>query len=165
MIPQNRSSKKKQRVLIARPCSLNLLSGNVSSPSFSRVPLVTNTTRLPLVTGGVPFSLSRGAVPGWKQMRGNSANGRMLGDFSEEGEGAVPGADRARQVKGCPWCGGNDVRTETKSGKRALWACLNCHRRWWASLDDPAKLTRARPRLGQKIFKRGVWHMFGGFGP
>ena len=165
MIPQNRSPKKKQRVLPPRACSVNTLSGNVvSSPGFTRIPITANTTIPPRIIARLPFSLSGGEMLGFKEMRGISANAGMQEDFSE-GEGTVPGPAKARQAKGCPWCGGNDIRTEMKSGKRALWGCLNCRRRWWASLDDPAKVVRARPRLGQKIFKRGVWHMFGGFGP
>jgi len=141
MIPQNRSPKKKRGALIARPCSLNLLSGNVSSSSFTRVPLVTRA---------VPFSLTRGMI-GRKQA-------------------GIPGGTMKRanrpstDTKLCPWCGETGIRTEMKSGKRALWACLGCQKRWWASLDDPAEVVRARLRLRRGVFAGTIWERFGGFG-
>lgn len=144
---------KNKRVLPARALSWNVLSGNVSSPMASRVPLVTSTTRLPLVTGGVPFSMDRGAMPGLKHVGKKRANQEMPGNSSGKGKDHT-----------CPWCGGRNIARELKGGKRSLWRCLGCNRRWWAAADNPGEITRHRPRLSPRVYQGSLWRKFGGIG-
>ena len=168
---------KKQRILPARALSWNVLSGNVSSPTIMKIPLVTNTVRLPLVTGGVPFSMNRGALPGFKHDSGavpglkhdagkKHASQEMPGNSSEKDKVSVPKNAETLLVKDsrCPWCGGSNIARELKSDKRSLWRCLGCNRRWWASADNPRELTRHRPKLSRRVYQGSFWRKLGGIG-
>ena len=144
---------KNKRVLPARALSWNVLSGNVSSPAIMRIPLVTNTGRLPLVTGGVPFSLTRGAIPGLKHAGKKRTNHEMPGSTLGKGKDYT-----------CPWCGEGNIARELKGDKRSLWRCLDCNRRWWASVDNPRKMVRHRPKLSLQVYQGAFWRKVGGIG-
>lgn len=169
---------KKRRVLPSRALSWNVLSGNVSSPTIMRIPLVTNTVRMPLVTGGVPFSMNRGemhglkhdrdsgAVPGLKHVENKGANQETLENASEKGEVGIRKNAVTLLTKDshCPWCGGSNISREMKANKRSLWRCLGCNRRWWASGDNPRKMTRHRPKLSRQVYQGKFWQRLGGLG-
>lgn len=144
---------KNERLLPARALSWNVLSGNVSSPTIMKIPLVTNTGRLPLVTGGVPFSMTRGVMPGLKHDRKAGANRERL----ENASGLTKDGS-------CPWCGEGNIARELKSDKSSLWRCLGCHRRWWASPDNPRKMPQHRPKLSQQVYQGSFWKKLGGIG-
>ena len=145
---------KKKRVLPSRALSWNVLSGNVSSPAIMKIPLVTNTVRMPLVTGGVPFSMNRGAMHG---LMHDAEKKRTSQQRPENTSGK--GKEHT-----CPWCGRSNIARELKSDKRSLWRCLGCNRRWWASGDNPRKMTRHRPKLSRRVYQSSVWQKLGGFG-
>ena len=144
---------KNQRLLPHRAASWNVLSGNVSNPSMMSIPLVTNTVRMPLVTGGVPFSMNRGMMHGLKHGGKKHAYHEMPGSASGKSK-----------VHTCPWCGEVNIARELKSDKRSLWRCLGCNRRWWASADNPRKMTRHRPKLSRQVYQGSFWRKVGGLG-
>lgn len=144
---------KNKRVLLARALSWNGLSGGVSSPAIMRIPLVTNTVRLPLVTRGVPFSMNRGVMPGLKHVGKKHANQEIPENASQKGNNHT-----------CPRCGGGDIARELKGDKRSLWRCLGCNRRWWASADNPRKMTQHRPKLSRQVYQGSFWRKLGGIG-
>ena len=145
---------EKQRVLRQRAVSWNVLSGNVSNPNMMKIPLVTNTVRLPLVTGGVPFSMNRGMMHGLKHDDGKKhANQVIPENASKKGNNHT-----------CPWCSQANIARELKSDKCSLWRCLGCNRRWWASADNPRKMTRHRPRLSRQVYQGSFWRKVGGLG-
>jgi len=144
---------KRQRVLRQRAVSWNILSGNVSSPTVMRVPLVTNTVRMPLVTGGVPFSMSRGGMHGLKHVGKKRANPEIPENAPEKGK-----------IHTCPWCDSGSIARELKSVRRSLWRCLGCNRRWWASADNPQEMTRHRPKLSRQVCQSSFWRQIGGLG-
>jgi len=169
---------RNKRVLPQRAVSWNVLSGNVSSPSIMRIPLVTNTVRMPLVTGGIPFSMKRGevhglkhdrnsgAVPGLKHVGNKGANQETLESTSEKGEVGIRRNAVTLLTKGsrCPWCGESNISREMKANKRSLWRCLGCNRRWWASADNPRKMTQHRPKLSRQVYQGSFWQKLGGIG-
>ena len=142
-----------ERVLPNRAASWNVLSGNVSSPTIMKIPLVTNTVRMPLVTRGVPFSMNRGIMPGLKHVVKKPANQEMPENASQKGNNHT-----------CPRCGGDDIARELKGDKRSLWRCLGCNRRWWASADNPRKMTQHRPKLSRHVYQGSFWRKLGGIG-
>jgi len=144
---------KNERVLPARALSSNVLSGDVSSPTIMKIPLVTNTVRLPLVTGGVPFSMNRRVMPGLKHVVKKPANQEMPENASKKGNDHT-----------CTWCGGGDIACELKGDKRSLWRCLGCNRRWWGSADNPRKIVRNRPKLSRHVYQGSFWRKVGGLG-
>ena len=171
--------RKKQRVLPKRALSWNVLSGNVSSPTMMRIPLVTNTVRMPLVTGGVPFSMNRGEMHGLKHDSGSGAmpglkhdagkkrtSQQTLENASEKGEVGIRKNAVTLLIKGsrCPWCGESNMSREMKANKRSLWRCLGCNRRWWASVDNLRKIVRHRPKLSQQVYQGSFWRKVGGIG-
>ncbi len=144
---------RNQRVLPARALSCDVLSGSVSSPAIMGIPLVTNTVRMPLVTGGVPFSMNRGVVHGLKHIGKKYANQQTPENASRKGNGHT-----------CPWCGKDNIARELKSEKRSLWRCLGCNRRWWASVDNPRKMSRHRPKLSRQVYRGSFWRKLGRLG-
>jgi len=156
-------SKNKRR-LPSRALSWNVLSGNVSSPTIMRIPLVTNTVRMPLVTGGVPFSMNRGAMHGLKHDRDSGAvpGVKHIGRTGANRElGNTSGLAKNSH---CPWCGGSNIARELKSDKRSLWRCLGCSRRWWAAGDNPRKMVQHRPKLSRHVYQGSFWRKLGGIG-
>ena len=157
--------RKKQRVLRQRAVSWNVLSGNVSSPTVMRIPLVTNTGRLPLVTGGVPFSMNRGEMHGLKHDRDSGAVPSLKHDRDEGAKQEIP-ENTSKKGNGCtcPGCGGSNIARELKSDRRSLWRCLGCNRRWWAAGDNPRKVAQHSPRLSQQVYQQTFWKKVGGIG-
>jgi len=157
---------KNKRVLPNRAASWNVLSGNVSSPTIMKIPLVTNTVRMPLVTRGVPFSMNRGIMSGLKHDGKKGAKQEMLGKVSEKDEAGIPQNAQTLLIKDshCPWCKGSNIARELKGDKRSLWRCLGCNRRWWASADNPRKIVRNRPKLSRQVYQGTFWRKVGGLG-
>jgi len=157
---------KNKRVLPNRAASWNVLSGNVSSPTIMRIPLVTNTVRMPLVTRGVPFSMNRGIMPGLKHDGKKGAKQEKLEKVSEKDEAGIPQNAQTLLIEDshCPWCKGSNIARELKGDKRSLWRCLGCNRRWWGLADNPRKMVQHRPKLSRRVYQGSFWRKLRGIG-